>query len=155
MKFKYFKESLKLNLFGIAKIPLIVFCTPSVVKLDDENCEIKIPLRYRTKNHLGSMYFGALAIGGDLASGLAAMFAIDKSEKKISLVFKDFKANFLKRPTEDVIFRCQSVKETNELVKEAESTTERVERPIEVVAIGAKSGDLYAEMTLTLSLKQR
>ncbi len=34
---------------------------------------IRIPLGWRTRNHLGSMYFGALATGADLVGGLLVM----------------------------------------------------------------------------------
>ena len=147
--------NLKLNLFALFKIPLILFCSPRVIKLEDDICEVVIPLNYRTKNHLGSMYFGALAIGADLAIAFIAMYNIDKSDKKIALVFKDLKGNFLKRATEDVVFRCTAMSDVRELVKEAELSTERVERSIPISAFNKTTDELVAEFTLTLSLKQR
>lgn len=149
------KTNLKLNLFALFKIPLILFCSPRVVKLEEDICEVIIPLNYRTKNHLGSMYFGALAIGADLAIAFIAMHSIDQSPHKISLVFKDMKGNFLKRATEDVVFRCTALADVRELVKEAENSDERVERSIPISAFSKGSDERLADFELTLSLKKR
>ena len=53
--------------------------------------EIKIPLKRRTKNHLYSMYFGALSVGADITGGFLAMMCIQKTNKRVALIFKDFK----------------------------------------------------------------
>src|SRR4051812_37497364 len=101
------RETLVLRSFGFFKIPLLFFVSPSVVELTDEKCVVKIPLNRRTRNHLGSMYFGTLAIGADCAGGLIAMRLIQAEKAKVSLVFKDFKAEFLKRPEGDVHFTSE------------------------------------------------
>ena len=81
--------------FGIMKVPLIWWCRPKVVSHTDDGIEVKIPLRFRTKNHLGSMYFGVLAVGADVTGGFLAMDPIIKSGRKVALIFKDFSgANF-------------------------------------------------------------
>ncbi|MEC9282643.1 MAG: DUF4442 domain-containing protein [Bdellovibrionota bacterium] len=155
MNLEMLKTTAWVNLFGLLKIPLILFISPRVIRLDEKVCEIKVPLNYRTKNHLGSMYFGALAIGADLSGALIGMREIQKSKKKVSLVFKDMRGSFLKRATEDIIFYCDQVAEVKNLVAEAIEKKERVEMEIPITAKMAKSGDLVAEFVLTLSLKSR
>jgi acyl-coenzyme A thioesterase PaaI-like protein len=152
---KLLATNLKLNLFALFKIPLILFCSPRVIKLEEDLCEVVIPLNYRTKNHLGSMYFGALAIGADLAIAFIAMYEIDKAPEKISLVFKDMKGNFLKRATEDVVFRCVEMQRVRDLVEKAKNSEERVEDSIPISAFGKKSDERLADFELTLSLKKR
>ncbi|MHA0112018.1 hypothetical protein ACXYUI_33930, partial [Klebsiella pneumoniae] len=49
-----------LRFFGLRKIPLILYLRPSIVEWSEARLVLKIPLRRRTKNQLGSMYFGAL-----------------------------------------------------------------------------------------------
>lgn len=149
------KTNMKLRLFSLLKIPLILFCNPKVIKLEEDICEVVIPLSYRTKNHLGSMYFGALAIGADLAIAFIAMHSIDKSKHKISLVFKNMKGDFQKRATEDVVFRCTSMQEVRDLVIAAENSDERVEKSIPISAFGKNSNEKFADFELTLSLKKR
>ena len=101
---KKYQNTIFVRLFGFMKVPLIFWVDPSVVKMDDHECIIKIPLNRRTKNHLNSMYFGVLCTGADIAGGLVAMNEITASKKKVALSFKDFKADFLKRAEGDVHF---------------------------------------------------
>ena len=89
------KAKRMLWLFGFFKIPLIGYVRPRLLQVDDKRMVVKIPLRRRTKNHLGSMYFGALSIGADLAGAFQAFYIADKRNSKISLAFKDFQANFI------------------------------------------------------------
>jgi len=152
---KLWKQTLALRAFGLWKVPLIFLVNPWVRALNDELCEIVIPLNRLTRNHLRSMYFGTLAIGADCAGGLLAMSQIRKSKKKISLVFKDFKADFLKRPEADVHFLCKEGEKIREMVKETLKTQKRVNRPIRITARTPKKlgKDPVAEFELTLSLK--
>ena len=97
-------ETTKLRLWTLTKIPLLFFLRPSVVEAGALRTVIRIPLTRRSRNHLGSMYFGALCAGADLAGALTAMRRIDASGRRISLIFKDVKAQFFKRAEGDVLF---------------------------------------------------
>ncbi|MBX5481919.1 MAG: PaaI family thioesterase [Myxococcaceae bacterium] len=151
------KETAIVRAMGLTQIPLLFFVGPRVLRVDDEGCEIVIPLRYRTRNHLGSMYFGVLAAGADLAGGLNAAFLIREKHRKVSLVFKDFKAEFLKRADGDVHFVCHDGKKIRETVERADATGERFTIPVEIVAtVPSKYGDEpVARFTLGLSLKRK
>lgn len=156
MNMKNLKYNAFIQLYGLFKIPLLVFIGPRVVEFSDERCEIKIPLGYRTKNHLGSMYFGSLAVGAELSIAAAAVFAIQKSKRKIDFVFKDFKVNFLKRPDGDVHFICMDVVNVSDLVEQAIQSTERVERTFKGYAtVPSKSHEPIVEYELTLSMRDR
>lgn len=146
-----------LRFFGFTKIPMLYYCRPTVLELNDERVVMKIPLTRRTRNHLGSMYFGALCVGADAAGGLIAMNGVRKSKKNISLVFKDMSVRFLKRAEGDVVFTCTQGRAIGALVRAAVESAERVEMPVEVVAtVPDKLGDEpVAQFTLTLSLKRR
>ena len=149
------RETLLLRAFGLFKIPMIFFVRPSVVELNDRRVVVKVPLRYRTKNHLGSMYFGVLCTGADCAGGLMAMRLLEPYGKRGSLVFKDFQAVFLKRPTQDVQFLCEDGDLVAELVRKAAASGKREEAPVRVVASIASEPEPVARFTLTLSLKIR
>ncbi|UCD33411.1 MAG: DUF4442 domain-containing protein [Desulfobacterales bacterium] len=146
-----------LRYFGFFKIPLLCFVRPSVIELTDTRVVVRIPLRRRTRNHLGSMYFGALTIGADCAAGLIAMKLIRNSSKNISLIFKRMEAEFLKRAESDVYFICDQGREISELVAESIASLERVEMPVNVTAkVPDKFGEEpVARFTLLLSLKKR
>jgi len=150
------KSNLYLRFFGLTKIPLLWFCRPKIISLDNENVEIKIPLKRRTKNHLGSMYFGALSVGADITGGFLAMICIQKSNSKVALIFKDFKANFLKRAEGDVHFKCNEGIAISSLVEKAISSGRRENMIVHIIAtVPSISEDVVAEFELTLSLKEK
>jgi acyl-coenzyme A thioesterase PaaI-like protein len=150
------RETIALRWFGFTRIPLLLYVGVSVIELTPERMVVRIPLRRRTKNHLGSMYFGALCIGADCAPGAFAMYLIRQQPARISMVFKDFQAEFLKRAEGDVDFICDQGKEIAELVALAAASNERVERQLDIIAtVPSISDEPVARFTLTLSLKQR
>lgn len=151
------RDTAMIRMFGITKIPLIAFCSPTAIEISDQRCELKIPLNRRTRNHLHSLYFGVLAIGADLAAGMLAMKIIKESGRDISLVFKDFKADFLKRADGDTHFVCPNGAEVRELVKKCMESGERENATLDVIAtVPSKYGDEpVAEMKITLSIKAR
>jgi acyl-coenzyme A thioesterase PaaI-like protein len=152
-----FRATLKLRALGLLKIPMLFFISPTVVELSEKRCVVRVPLTWRTRNHLGSMYFGVLAAGADSAGGLMAWRLIEESGKDIALIFKDFHAKFLKRAEGDVFFTCEQGDEIADLVRDVASSAERKSMPVRVTAtVPSKLGsEPVAEFTLTLSLKQR
>ena len=153
---KELRATIKLRLFGIVYIPMLFYARPSVTEISDAKIVVKIPLSRRTKNHLGSMYFGALSVGADCAAGTFAMFLIQQRPERISLIFSECSAEFLKRAEGDVDFCCTQGREISDLVAQAALSDERVEMPVRVVATVPKQGsEPVATFTLTLSLKRR
>ena len=149
------KATLMVRLLAITKIPLMFFCRPKVLSIDDESVTIVIPLKRRTKNHVGSMYFGALSIGADLAGGYLAMHHINKNKCSVKILFKDFHADFLKRAMGDVHFVCNDGLKIKSLLQKTIETKERVNDEVYINAyVPSKEGsEPIAKFTLTLSLK--
>ena len=155
-----FSDKLKANYylvaFSIAKIPLLWFCRPRIVNITSTSIEIKIPLRRRTKNHLNSMYFGALSVGADITGGLLAMMCIQKTKKKVALIFKDFKADFLKRAEGDVHFICKQGNDITGLVHKTIKSGQRENMIVYIDAVVPSiSSEVVAKFELTLSLKDK
>jgi len=150
------KETALVRLLGL-RIPALLFCSPTVEELDDDGCAVGIALGWRTRNHLGSMYFGVLCAGADLAAGLNAFRLIRTRHPGVNLIFADVKAEFLKRADGDVVFRSRQGREVAAAMQRAEETGERVTIPIEILAtVPRKYGDEpVAKFTLGLSLKKR
>jgi acyl-coenzyme A thioesterase PaaI-like protein len=153
-----FRDTAKLRLFGLLKVPALFFISPSVRELSESRCVIRIPLNRRTRNHLDCMYFGVLACGADAAGGLLAMHHIEKQARgKVSLIFKDFQAQFLKRAEGDTDFTCQDGHALSELVQQTIATGERQSASIKITATTPKQcgEEPVAEFALTISLKYR
>ena len=146
----------KLRLFGLTRIPLIFFCRPQVIKISSSSLEVKIKLNRRTRNHLNSMYFGVLSVGADITGGFLAMEYIRASKSKISLIFKDFQADFLKRAEGDVHFTCSEGIAIRALIQKTEETGERESMPVYITAsVPSISPDPIAKFILTLSIKKK
>jgi acyl-coenzyme A thioesterase PaaI-like protein len=152
-----FRETLFLRMWALAKVPLISYVKPTVLEADDRHCVIRIRLRHRTKNHLSSMYFGALCIGVDVAGGFLAVRFIEREKANIALIFKEFRATFLKRAEGDVLFTCEDGEAIEALVAKASASGEREELPVTVTATAPSKlgGEPVAVFNLTLSIKKR
>lgn len=139
------------------RIPLLFSVKPTVIFIDENRAEVKIPLRRWTKNHLGSMYFGALAIGADAVVGILALYHIEKHpDATIHLSFKDFQADFLKRPMGDVHFICEYGKQMSAFVQKVIQSGERLNLSVPAMAIVPKENNqIVAKFHLTLSLKRK
>ena len=150
------KITWQIFLFGLTKIPLILFCRPRAVSISDTRLEVKIKLNRRTKNHLNSMYFGVLSVGADLTGGFLAMKFIQASKSQMSLIFKDFHADFLKRAEGDVHFICEDGPAIQELIEVAEKTGERQNLLVNITAtVPTLSHEPVAKFILTLSIKKK
>ena len=150
------KATLFIRILGLRKIPLIFFCRPSVIHISDESLSVKIRLKRRTQNHVKSMYFGVMAVGADLSGGILAMHHINKIDKKVVLIFKNFNAEFHKLADGDVVFTCVDGKAIKDLVKQASETGERHNLPLKMIAtVPSKYGEEpVASFILTLSIKK-
>ena len=147
------RADLALKAFGLARVPLLFLARPRVVKIDDRHCQIEIPLRKLVKNHLGSLYFGALAIGADTCVGLLAFHKIQAVDSDIQLVFKSFAAQFLKRAEHHTQFICEEGEKIDRMIEKARSTGERVHEKL--LARAECQGEVVAEFVLELSLKRK
>ena len=136
---------------------MIAWVRPIVVSLTEERCEIRLPLSWRTRNHLGSMYFGALWTGADAAAALIGLKVAQELSESLSFIFKDAQGEFLKRPEADVHFACEQGREIRQLFETANASGERENLPIHVVATVPTvfGSEPVARFTLTLSVKKK
>ncbi|MBL4862895.1 MAG: DUF4442 domain-containing protein [Crocinitomicaceae bacterium] len=142
----------KLFLLGAFKIPMIGFIRPRLVDLNDVEASIKIKLRRRSKNHLKSMYFGALSVGADVSAGLHAFYFAEKMGKKVSFAFKGMKVDFLMRAETDIMFTSQQGMLVEQAMLDSLKQGERVNRPIQVIATNTH-GDIVARFELIISVR--
>ena len=136
---------------------MIGYCRPRVVNVSDTEVILSIPLNRRTRNHVGSMYIGAMTVGVDFVTGLTAMTSIKKSKKNIVLIFKDLKSSFIKRAEGETFFTCNHTKEIEAAVKKVVDSKQRVNIEVPIIAtVPEKFGDEpVAEFTITLSMKEK
>lgn len=135
---------------------MMLYVRPSVMEISNERVVVRIPLMRRTRNHLGSMYFGALSVGADCCVGALAMHLIKQHPENISLIFRNFSAEFHRRAEGDVHFCCTQGKEISNIVAQAATSDQRVELMVDVIATVPEQGeDPVAAFKLTLSMKRQ
>lgn len=151
------KATWSLRLFAFWKIPLIALVRPRLLVANADQCVVRLPLTWLTRNHLRSMYFGALSIGADVSGGLIVMNLIRSRRSRVAFLFKDFQADFLKRAEGAVVFTCNDGQKLAALLDKAEASGEREEDTVLVTAtVPEKLGDdPVAEFRLTISMKKR
>ncbi len=147
------KETMAMRAWAMANVPMIGYVRPKVIEMTPQRVAVKIPLTRRTRNHLKSMYFGALNVGADLAGGFMALRHAQASGQKISFVFKDSKAQYLRRAEQDVLFTCEDGDAIRALVDKAIKTGERHELPVSITATAG--AEVVAKFVLTLSLRAK
>jgi len=154
---KKLKETALVRLYAFLHIPLLWWVRPIMVENSKDRTILKIPLCRRTKNHLGSMYFGALAMGAEAAVAIKAIQTIRSSGKKVDFVFKDFHAEFSKRAEGNVEFTCDQGPQITDLVDKCIQTGQRESATFESYAIVPKKNpnEKVATFKVTLSVKAR
>jgi hypothetical protein len=142
----------QLFLLGLVKIPMIGFVRPRLLTMNENDVEVKIKLRRRSKNHLKSMYFGALAVGADIAAGIQAFYFAEKMGKPVSLAFKGIKGEFHKRAETDIIFKSNQGALVKEAMERSVKNQDRQNQAIEVVAYDLNN-EVVATFEMILSVR--
>ncbi len=147
-------KKIKWNLFlmGKFKIPLLGYTGVKLDYISDSEARVSIKLKRRTKNHLNSMYFGAMAVGADVAGGIHAFYYALNMNKKISFAFKSMNAQFLKRAESDCVFISKDGEKVKNAVLQSISNNERINQKIKVVAFNSLH-EPVAEFEMEISVK--
>lgn len=135
--------------------PIIAFCNPSIMLLSDQECQLKIPLDNNTKSHVGSVGFGALAVGADCVGGILTWYIINKLKKEVDFCFTVANINFIKKASTDVIFSCKDGDAIAAAITQSSVDKEKTHVPIQVIAeINTKEGiQTAATFAMTLALR--
>jgi Domain of unknown function (DUF4442) len=146
------------RLWALRNVFLLWLISPKILELTNERCVVRVPLNWRTRRRdIHAMYLGTLCMGADVAAGLISFKLVQEQKAKVSFIFKDLKAEFLKRAEGDVVFTNNDGAIVQELMRRTLETGERQEATVHVVAtVPSKLGDEpVAKFELTLSLKKR
>jgi len=155
---RMWRETLGVRAWALRNVFLLYFVKLSIIDISAHRCEVFIPLNWRTRRRdIGAMYLGTLCMGADVASGLIAFDLMRRRKIRLSFIFKDLRAEFLKRAEGDVHFACEDGDAVNALVDRAMASGEREETTVHVVArVPKKLGDEpVARFEMTLSVKKR
>jgi hypothetical protein len=150
--------TMMVRLWSLQNVFLLWLISPKIVELSAERCIVRVPLNWRTRRKdIRAMYLGTLCMGADVAAGLIAFQLVAEKRVKINFIFKDLKAEFLKRAEGAVLFTNNDGPLIQDLVRRALESGERQEATVHVTAtVPEKLGDeAVARFELTLSVKKK
>lgn len=96
----------KINTFLFFKLPSAFICGVRVKQLEAAKCVVNVKHRWINQNPFNSMYFAVQAMAAELSTGALVMYQIKKSNKKISMLVANNKANFTKKASGKITFTC-------------------------------------------------
>jgi hypothetical protein len=152
------KPTTMVRLWSLQNVFLLWLVRPKIQVLNADQCIVRVPLNWITRRKdIRAMYLGTLCMGADVAAGLIAFQSVAERKQRINFIFKDMKAEFLKRAEGEVWFTNNDGPIVQELIARALQSGEREEATVHVTAtVPAKLGDeAVARFELTLSIKRR
>ncbi len=96
---------LKLRLFMLRKLPLAWLAGLRLTALTPEAATVTVRYKYLTQNPFRSIYFAALAMAGELASGIQAMMQV-QAGGPVSMLVVGMEADFSKKAMGLIAFTC-------------------------------------------------
>jgi len=144
----------KFGLFMLFRLPLAFIAGLRLRQISTEEAQVTIRYKWLTQNPFGSLYFAALAMAAELATGVLAIMNIHKIKPTVSMLVFDMDAHFSKKAVGRITFRCQAGAEIAAAVKKAMDTQEG--QTVSVKSIGTdESGDVVASFTFVWTFKQK
>jgi acyl-coenzyme A thioesterase PaaI-like protein len=149
-------QTLRVRLFTLLKVPLIAWLRPVVEALDAERCVLRLPLTRRSKNHVGSMYVGALCTGAETCMAILLFQRIFDQKLPVVMVARTLDAEFLRRATGDVRFTCEGGATIEALMRRVMEGGEREEAEVTVLAHVREAGpEPVARFRTVVSAKRK
>ena len=152
------KPTTLVRLWSLQNVVLLWLVRPKILELSPERCVVRIPLNWITRRRdIHAMYLGTLCMGADVAAGLIAFHLVMERKARVNVIFKDLRAEFLKRAEGAVVFTNDDGPLVQDLVRRALESDERQEATVHVTAtVPSKLGDeAVARFELTLSVKRK
>jgi len=152
------KPTTMVRLWSLQNVFLLWLIRPKILELTDDRCIVRVPLNWITRRRdIHAMYLGTLCMGADVAAGLISFKIVNERKVRVAFIFKDLKAEFLKRAEGDVVFTNNDGHVVQDLLRRALETGERQEATVHVTAtVPSKLGEEpVAKFELTLSVKKK
>jgi hypothetical protein len=114
----------KLNKFLILKLPSAWLCGVRVAEIDEDTCKVSVKHKWINQNPFKSMYFAVQAMAAELSAGAIVMGKIQNSNRKISMLVAQNRAQFTKKATGKISFYCYDGHLIDEAIRQTIATGE-------------------------------
>ena len=142
------------KLFLILKLPLAFLAGVKLKTLNDTHSTIQLKYNCLNKNPFKSIYFAALSMAGELASGILAASFIYKNTPQVSMLVVGLKIEFSKKAVGLINFNCNQGKEIQDCINKSIVTKEGQSLIITTTATD-QEGDVVAIFNIKWSFKSK
>jgi len=142
------------KLFLIFKLPLAFLAGVKLKSLNDTHSIVQLKYNYLNKNPFKSIYFAALSMAGELASGILAASFIYKYRPRVSMLVVGMSIEFSKKAVGIINFTCNQGKEIQDCIRKSITTREGQVIDITTTATD-KEGDIVAAFNIRWSFKSK
>jgi hypothetical protein len=144
---------LKLRLFMVRKLPMAWLAGLRLLALTEEAATVTIRYKYLNTNPFRSIYFAALAMAGELASGIQAMMQV-QSGSPVSMLVVKLEAEFTKKAVGLIAFTCPDGAAIAQAIAESRTTGEG--RTVVCTSTGRdEAGDIVAVFRVMWSFRAK
>ena len=142
------------KLFLILKLPLAFLAGVKLKTLNNTHSTVQLKYNYLNKNPFKSIYFAALSMAGELASGILAASFIYKNTPQVSMLVVGLKIEFSKKAVGLINFNCNQGKEIQDCINKSLATKEG--QTIEITTTATdQEGDVVAIFNIKWSFKSK
>jgi hypothetical protein len=141
-----------MNKYLFFKLPSAFWCGVRVTSINEKACSVSVKHGWFNQNPFNSMYFAVQAMAAELSTGALVIYQIKRSQKNISMLVANNKANFTKKATGRITFSCQDGNLIQEIIKKAVETGEG--QTLWMKSIGTnQKGEQVSEMDFEWTFK--
>ena len=142
------------KLFLILKLPLAFLAGVKLKTLNNTHSTVQLKYNYLNKNPFKSIYFAALSMAGELASGILAASFIYKNRPAISMLVVGVNIDFSKKAVGLIDFNCKQGKEIEDCINNSIITKEG--QVIDVITTATdEEDDIVAIFNIRWSFKSK
>jgi len=143
------------TLFTFFKLPSVFWTGIRVTKIDLDSCEVSVKHRWINQNPFKSMFWAVQGMAAEFATGTLIMNTIRDSNRKVSMLVLNNKANFSKKATGRITFSCTQGAEVTKLMNELIETGTPKTIWMESIGIN-EAGDIVSRFNFewTLNIKK-
>ena len=143
------------TLFTFFKLPSVFWTGIRVTKIDLDSCEVSVKHRWINQNPFKSMFWAVQGMAAEFTTGTLIMNTIRDSNRKVSMLVLNNKANFSKKATGRITFLCTQGAEVTKLMNELIETGTPKTIWMESIGIN-EAGDIVSRFNFewTLNIKK-
>jgi len=142
-----------INHFILWKIPIARIAGIRLRRTDEEQTVLELRHRWINQNPFGSVYFGVLVMGGELATGIPLFKAVSESGHRISMLVVHHQSTFTKKATGRIRFIFKDMAAIRRHLEAAIRSGEKEVFDLEAHAIN-ENGDTVATLLYRWSVKR-